>query len=772
MLWMSRKTILRLLQAVFIATFIFWYTANLWVERKLPFIEATIGQALGCPVTIENAHYNLFRGFSMAGVEIKQYKPQLLTFRVERVWAHPEFSIYPEPAIWIRSLTLDRPETRLQTKPEALFKLGSVLQEIPVYKNKIGLLTVGLRLKSFRINKGRLSLVSPQAGDDWSQDFESVKFFWGDKWFKKNTLDLGGHILGKPQANFRIRLDAKGSSRGSGMDSDLRLDFHEFTTAYISPYLRDLFRLPERNLTASARFNIQEGNKIQIRGKILMPELSAKSSRWDDFIRHPDEIRFFMGGTWDEGAGAFDRVKLKVGGVEFGGSAEIRTVESHEYYKLKLSSDLIPLLKLQPWLAPLAAESGFVRLDIDVDGDSQTFRPRLDVFFKSCALRLENADLRVSNLGGSLGWANSRLTAKNLWVFVNDIPLAVDGEMAMGKEKSFKVRAVSYPGQVDPLKKINPLLFSAEANGIEMKGGWSGIVRAEIPAREASPAQTLRLSYHHLAPAGGPLWKCRAVRWHYGDSTLRDPKKDSVIGRAFFLWKADSSGVDAELADSTWCRGHLTAKGRMDLKSQTWNAEAHLKDAQMSGVLRAFHCDYPLSGTLSADVAGSGKGTEPLANLTFRISDGSVGPGEELAEWAAQTGIDALTKINFKKFSGQILYDQGVLDMKNLELDADQAYISAQLKMRENRVAGDMSLRFPASVVNPASSLKWLMDFVSADDWLDFDFKVSSNYRAARVEWTGGRFKKQIESRLAPWMRTELERQVLMKLSGRTAAAE
>jgi hypothetical protein len=102
--------------------------------------------------------------------------------------------------------------------------------------------------------------------------------------------------------------------------------------------------------------------------------------------------------------------------------------------------------------------------------------------------------------------------------------------------------------------------------------------------------------------------------------------------------------------------------------------------------------------------------------------------------------------------------------MKDLELDADQAYLSAQLKIRKNRVVGDMSIRFPASMVNPTSGLKWLMDFVSADDWLDFDFKVSSNYKATRVEWTGGRFKKQIESRLAPWMRTELERQVLKKL--------
>ena len=59
---------------------------------------------------------------------------------------------------------------------------------------------------------------------------------------------------------------------------------------------------------------------------------------------------------------------------------------------------------------------------------------------------------------------------------------------------------------------------------------------------------------------------------------------------------------------------------------------------------------------------------------------------------------------------------------------------------------------------------KWLLHFVHADDWVDFDFKIAGNSRAPRVEWLGGEFKKKVGSALAPWMKVEFDKQIEKKM--------
>ena len=91
--------------------------------------------------------------------------------------------------------------------------------------------------------------------------------------------------------------------------------------------------------------------------------------------------------------------------------------------------------------------------------------------------------------------------------------------------------------------------------------------------------------------------------------------------------------------------------------------------------------------------------------------------------------------------------------------------MEANLKLRSKIVSGLLSVKFPASSIRKSSDLKWLLRFVHAGDWVDFDFKIAGNLVAPRVEWLGGEFKKKAGSSLAPWMKVKFDQIIEKKLS-------
>src|SRR3989338_5779479 len=73
--------------------FVFSFTLNLWIERKLPFIETAVSGALKRPVEIRHAGYMLFSGFVLDDLVVKEIKTVPVQFTIKRVRAIPSFEL-------------------------------------------------------------------------------------------------------------------------------------------------------------------------------------------------------------------------------------------------------------------------------------------------------------------------------------------------------------------------------------------------------------------------------------------------------------------------------------------------------------------------------------------------------------------------------------------------------------------------------------------------------------------------------------------------------
>lgn len=136
---------------------LFWFTANLWAERKLPYIESTLGAALHRPITIQSAHYDLFGGFRLDGVEVKQFAPAFSPVHIERVRIQPSFELFPVPAIRVRRVVLEGPVVALQARPEGFFRPAVFLRSLSPNYGQIGALKIRLDLSSIEVKRGNLS---------------------------------------------------------------------------------------------------------------------------------------------------------------------------------------------------------------------------------------------------------------------------------------------------------------------------------------------------------------------------------------------------------------------------------------------------------------------------------------------------------------------------------------------------------------------------------------------------------------------------------------
>jgi len=137
-----------------------------------------------------------------------------------------------------------------------------------------------------------------------------------------------------------------------------------------------------------------------------------------------------------------------------------------------------------------------------------------------------------------------------------------------------------------------------------------------------------------------------------------------------------------------------------------------------------------------------------------------VGPSPVLEKLADQTGVEPLRRLSFRTATVDVGYAGGLWRAERLKLLAEEAILSADLKFSRGRLAGSLSARFPEESIRDSSEFKWLLRFVGGMKWVDLDFDVAGDPRSPRVEWKAGEFKKKVETRLAPWMRGILAREL------------
>ena len=95
----------------------------------------------------------------------------------------------------------------------------------------------------------------------------------------------------------------------------------------------------------------------------------------------------------------------------------------------------------------------------------------------------------------------------------------------------------------------------------------------------------------------------------------------------------------------------------------------------------------------------------------------------------------------------------------------------ANLRVMDGRLSGKLWVLFPQSLVRNSSQLKWLLQFVDAAPMLDLEFRIAGSPESPRLEWLSGAFKQKVESRLAPWMKFKLTREIEKHLGTNKAYA-
>ena len=197
-----------------------------------------------------------------------------------------------------------------------------------------------------------------------------------------------------------------------------------------------------------------------------------------------------------------------------------------------------------------------------------------------------------------------------------------------------------------------------------------------------------------------------------------------------------------------------------------WNIGVILKDADAQKLLKELNITFPITGKVNAEGKATGQKGAPKLSGYFRVSDGVVGPIPTLEKLSVQTGIEPLRQLKFNEISGNASNEANDVVFKNIKILSSDARLLANIKLKPNgRINGALSAKFSEKALNDSSQLKWLMKFVGGQHWIDFDFKVAGSLASPRIEWLVGDFKRRIETKLPPFIRGMLIREIEKRMS-------
>ncbi len=723
-----------------IPVFLTLAAVNLWLDRNLPVLVSAVGIALDRPVVMERACFNPFRGFLVYGVELPKHGT-MAPVSISTVRIFPSLDFRPAPALVVRRVIFEKPHFSVSGKAEDLFQIGAKLKNLPEIRGKIGALDVCMKLASFEISGGKVTLLSAGKGGAWRQDFEGVDFFAGRSYFKQNVVKLKGHIAGKPEAKFAIECALR-NDIPRRLDSNIRVDFRQFTTAYLNRHLDGKIQLPGDALTASVKLKIRKGNRLELRGKIVPPKA------W--FGAQFPEVLFFLQGVWDNSRIRFTSVSLKGAGVKLGGAGEVFFLKNAAKYRFLLSSDLISLKRFGGIFKTVAIESGQVEFVAELKGDQKSFDPALDVVFHNGAFRELKQDLSVTNMEGRVVFSKDYWKVKELWAFVNNLPIGLNAEARWTRPARVHFDVSTYPGQIPKLRARNPVNAAVKGAAVLLKDGWSGHARvmlSDFPKGvEQKRTWTVLVGGLSLSRQMNARQVCRKFQ-------VLSREGGFSAERLLFSVAVDRTRLQAEIFDAILAGGKLRASASASPADRTWQATASVAGADLKGLLEAAQKKWPVTGRLSASASWKGGPRDfSEGHVRLKISNGRIGPGALLTRWANETDIEALKEIPYHFIESEAVYSAGQWDLKNVRLDADSIVLASRFKLKGSRVSGTLSTRFPASSIRDSSQLKGLVKFVQGREWVDFDFLFDGRLPHPGIEWLDGKFKRNIESRLPFWM--------------------
>ena len=706
---------------------------NLYLSKNCVALASAASHALKRPVGVQRIYYNPWAGIVFEHIRIGTGEAGSSPASVEKARLIPSFEFKPAPAMHIKTIILEKPIFTLQGQTKELFHMGMTLKNPHINLGKVLGIKFYIGLASFEFRHGKASLLSSSANQHWQQNFENVSFFAGNRWFLRNLVSLKGHIAGKPQAKFDIAWQIQ-ENLPKKLDSNVRLNFNNFTTEYLNRHLDPALQVPGDELTAALHLKIRSGDRIQAEGEVKLPKIWQHEFFTDRFWKKYSKLRFSVRGSWKNGQGKFSEVLVKSANIQMKGKAELSVSEALGFYRLSLASGAVPIENFETLVQPLTFRSGNVRFYTNIEGSAQRFEPSLSIAFDNCSLSDAKKKFILDRLGGQIYLSKNDATAREIWCFVNNVPVRVNGQFQFSPA-SLKISASTYPGQLPSLKPKNPVNAAFDAEAAELANGWTGFARFEMEdyksGKKRMQAQSASFEGLLREPKQGP-WNCRSLAWQKEDSS---GKADLQI----FLRKMQFI--------------FLLNEHEMRLE---------ILNAVLKAVLQANEISYPVTAQFSAKVFC--KKTPPSADIEFKLVNGQIGPNEKMAELAQQTGIAALDVIRFPSFTGQAFYRSEQWELKNFQMNGDSLGFKAKAKIKNAKIEGALSLEIRASSIHN-TGLHILLWMIGNQEWLDFDFAFKGALASPKVRWVGGDFKQKIERRLPQWLIHRLTQQIESSLA-------
>ncbi len=765
----------RLLFAVLLFSAIpvsFSWTVNRWFVQHESSILASLNETFGAPVTIRRIHYSLFKGILIDDFVLKGGADRALPLpvQVKRIQIRPSLWIYPHPGIQLGHAILEEPNLTLRADLSDLIQMGRFLNSSPKKDKRFGPFYLKMRLSSLQIQKGTLTLLSSSDKKNWRQDFEGVELFLSRRWFGGERLEIKGHLAKHPDASFHIR-GTVNPVAPEDIRMDLLFDCRQFASATLTPYLGFAAAFPDQALTGSFYLKVKQGGRFYSKGQMTSQQVLEGKNFLQRLIRFVSPYLIYeVEGEVTKGRCRLSRLSFKTGGVEIKGEGDFRLLGKASVYTISMSTGKISLRKLGELFPGLKFESGKVRLFLTVVGTAEKIFPSLDIVLKDCSFHDRLRHLNFSKMGGRVRVSKGRLVIDNLLAFLNDYPVRLRGQMVQWEKPRLVLEAVTYPEQIPALRNQNPLSATLRIIGAYDGQTWNGDLWLAQPTWSAAfhGVRLQEAAFQHLQEifSRGTKWQCKFFLLR---KTNRKTFDHLVIHNAAFFLFGEKTRLRCDLLEGVACKGKVFLQNWVDLKRfpyGNWTSTGSLSNVDVVPLLRIFGKSYPLTGRLSAEGSWSGQGNASQLLGRFALSEGNFGPTVPLQRLADETGIEPLRQIKFRTFSGQVAFRDDELNCDNWKIESDQALLSADLKIRDGRVGGILSAKFPESSLRNSSELKWLLHYVGGKGWIDFDFKVAGSPGVPRLQWLSGEFKRKVETKLPPGLRDQLGQEIEKRILG------
>lgn len=749
-------------------------------------IRAQMAEALQAQVVFHDIAFHGWRGVVLDDVTLAPSTPgagQAL-IRVKAMVLTPRMRFWPRLAVELSTVTLVEPALAVQGDPESLRLLQRAIQ-LPPQTLVQRPLPVILHPRTLRVRRGQLTMLTPAhpLGPAGQLQFERVEAVLAEaRWIFPAHFAIDG-ILGA-DAGSRLRIQgAVHRRRGETTRVDVAIRGRRFNAAQINPYVEDVVHFPEGSVDGDVKVWFTPDGRIASSGRVKGRDLgTAQPGLWGRLLRLVSpSVSYELKGRWAPERLQAEEVTVRTAGLRFAGRAEVRLDEHQTRYAAEIASGKIPTKTLR-WLFPnLEFRSGQLNLRIALEGTQERLVPHFIFVVEDSTIVDAVHRMTLSKIGGTLDVTQERTLIERLDAFVNDVPVRLHLDVSTAAlPAAITLSVETYPQQLASLRKTNPWVVRARLQGQYQPPYFTGAIEGQVsasipgqadaqPVRFAVPAVTVQLP----AELNWARLRTQGVGVAAPELLIQPPSTEGeapgltihgLTAQALF----DQNQVRVKELAGKLCQGAFLGKAYVDARTVpgTWEVTVRVDHLQLLELWQGLGRTPLVSGELAFDGRIAQTRGGPQLRGWVQVLNGQVQQLTVLGTLAQETGIEPLHTLAFREMAATVRFADNTVTVEPFTLEGELAKLRSTCRIGlDLRLAGELSAQFPQEAVNRSSKLRWLMRFVAADPWVDFDFKLAGSLKTLRIQWLPGEFKKRIQDKLSPGLLRMLEEEMDKMLS-------